>query len=68
MTDDRRVVGLPRPEANALAGAVSEFGRKMPDMIEHHKLLAKLQRAAYQHYLDEGFTAKQALELAKSIR
>ncbi len=40
----------------------------MPDMIEHHKLLAKLQRAAYQHYLDEGFTAKQALELAKSIR
>ncbi len=68
MADDKRVVGLPRTEANALAGAVSEFNRKLPDMIEHHKLVAKLQRAAYQHYLDEGFTAKQALELAKAIR
>jgi hypothetical protein len=68
MADDKRVVSLVRTDVDELAGAVDEFRRKLPAMIEHHGLVAKLQRAAYEHYLAEGFTAKQALELAKTIR
>lgn len=68
MTDDRKVVSLLKSEPDALAAAVQEFARKLPTMIEHQRLVAKLQRSAYLAYLDEGFTAAQALDLAKSIR
>lgn len=68
MANDKRVVKLVPSKTDELAAAVDEFERKLPAMVRHHALVAKLQRAAYQHYLDEGFTAKQALELAKSIR
>jgi hypothetical protein len=62
------IVGLPKPEADDLSAAVDEFERKLPAMIRHHRLVAKLQRAAYENYLGAGFTPKQALELAKGIR
>ncbi len=68
MGDGPKVVGLPKVEGDKLAGAVDEFRRKLPAMIEHHKLVARLQRAAYVNYLAEGFTEAQALELAKGIR
>lgn len=68
MADKPKVVDLPRVEGDKLAGAVDEFRRKLPAMIEHHKLLARLQRAAFVNYVREGFTEDQALELVKGIR
>lgn len=68
MADKPKVVDLPRVESDKLSGAVDEFRRKLPAMIEHHKLVARLQRAAYVQYLAEGFTEDQALELIKGIR
>lgn len=68
MAEPPRVVSLPTVEGDNLAAAVAEFRRKLPAMIEHHKLLARLQRAAFVHYVREGFTEEQALELVKGIR
>lgn len=68
MTDDNRVVSLVKSDPDALAAAVAELVRKMPGMIEYQKVVARLQRSAYLAYLEEGFTAAQALELVKGIR
>lgn len=68
MAEKPNIVKLPTPETDALAAAVAEFRRKLPEMIQHHKLLARLQRAAYVNYIAEGFTEAQALELIKALR
>lgn len=68
MPERPNIVGLPKPKADDLSAAVDEFERKLPEMIRHHRLVAKLQRAAYENYLEASFTPKQALELIKGIR
>lgn len=68
MADDKRVVSLHPLAPDKLAGDVEEFRRKLPTVIEHTKLMAKLHRAAYLAYLDEGFTAQQAMDLVKAMK
>ena len=38
MADEKNVVALPTSERDALAGAVAEFRRKLPQMIEHRRI------------------------------
>lgn len=68
MAERPNVVPLPPAEADVLEAAIEEFKRKLPAMVRHHKLVARLQRAAFANYLAEGFTEAQALELTKGIR
>lgn len=70
MTDDKRVLSLVPPggATDKLQADVDEFRRKMPTIIEHRKLLAKIQFEAYHAYLDAGFSAKQAMELVKAMQ
>lgn len=68
MADDKRVLNLvPGLEPDSMSAGVEEFRRKLATMIEHRKLMAKLQHAAYVAYLAEGFTAKQAMDLVKNM-
>lgn len=61
MTD--KIIGFPK---NEIESAVQDLKRNLPAMIEHAKLLARIKRAAYLEYVNQGFTEQQALELAKS--
>jgi len=55
-------------DPSELAKAVAEMRTRMPALLEYRRILAKVQREAYLAYLAEGFTAEQAIELAKDAR
>ena len=54
---------LPNVEKDKLAAAVEQFRRNAELLIEHHAIMARVRRGAYEAYLNQGFTADQALEL-----
>lgn len=62
MADGPVLVTLPS-QKNEVAAAGESIRRNLDDLIENQRTLAKLRRAAYLAYLDEGFTETQALEL-----
>ena len=65
MSDDGpKIVELG--DRNEFRGALDGFRRKLPEMIEHAQLMAKVRRASYIAHVAEGFTEAQALELCKS--
>lgn len=69
MPDDKRVVNLVAKGApDAIAQAVGEMRERLPAMIEHQRIIVKLQRETYDAAIKEGFTPNQALELCKGIR
>jgi len=59
---------LTREETSKLAAAVEQLRRDRDLIIAHHRELAKIQRQAYLAYIEEGFTAAQALALVKEMR
>lgn len=69
MGNDRKVVHLANSgKPDKLAAAVAELRGLLPGQIEYQRIMAKLQREAYQAYITEGFSPEQALELCKSVR
>lgn len=54
---------LNLPERNATQAAGDQLRREIDAMIENQKVLAKLRRAAFLAYIEEGFTVEQALQL-----
>lgn len=70
MSDDRKVANLElvrKCDPDELAKALAEMRDRLPTLIEHQKLLAKMQREAYLSYIEVGFTHRDALELCKTI-
>lgn len=70
MSDDRKVANLELARKGVpddLARAIAEMRDRLPALIEHQKLLAKMQRAAYLSYIEVGFAHRDALELCKII-
>ncbi|MFC4729092.1 hypothetical protein ACFO3Q_13035 [Coralloluteibacterium thermophilus] len=68
---DNKVVNLAlvaSGDPSEVAKAVGELRTRLPGMIEYQRIMARLQREAYLAYLAEGFTPKQALDLAKEVR
>lgn len=61
-----RVVEIKIPPSAVQMGA-AEMRKNMDDMIEGHKMLAKLLRHKYLSLIDEGFTKEQALELCRRL-
>ena len=59
------VAQLVNVEQDKLRGEVEKLKRLLPLLIENNALLAKMQRAKFVAYVDEGFTAEQALILCK---
>jgi hypothetical protein len=51
---------------NAFQVAVDDLRERMPFMLEHAALVAKIRRASYRALIAEGFTEAQALELCKT--
>jgi hypothetical protein len=69
MADDRNVLKLAASgKPDKLAADVAELRSLLPARIEYQKVMAKLQREAYDAYLAEGFTPAQALELVKELK
>lgn len=67
--DRNNIVSLAKSgEPDELASAVGELRQRMPGMIEYNRIMAKVQRDAYLAYVEQGFTAKQALELCKTLK
>jgi hypothetical protein len=62
--DGPKVVDIGIPDE--FRAAIDQFRRKLPEMLEHAQLQAKVRRASYLAYVAEGFTEAQALELCKS--
>lgn len=70
MSSDRKVANLElvrKGDPDELARAIAEMRERLPALIEHQKLLAKMQREAYLSYIEVGFTHRDALELCKTI-
>lgn len=66
---DKTVVNLVKSgDPSKLDAAVAEMRERLPGMIEYQRIIAKLQRETYLACIKEGFTDKQALELAKFAR
>jgi hypothetical protein len=67
MDDDKndgpKIVTLA--ERNQLRGEVEGLWRKIPELIEHAQIVAKVRRASFLALIAEGFTESQALELCK---
>ena len=69
MARDSKVVELVKSgDPDKLAAAVAELRQLMPARVEYHKIMARMQREAFDAYIAEGFTEAQALELVKAIR
>jgi hypothetical protein len=65
MADERSgptVVPLPA-QKNEVAAAGDNIRRHLDDLIENQRAIAKIRRAAFLAYVQEGFTDAQALEL-----
>lgn len=63
---DKSPVQLVHDKApDALAVALANMKGNLPSLIEFHKLMAKIQRARYLAYIENGFSPKDALELCK---
>lgn len=52
-----------KPDKNR--AMIEQFKRDMENNLELIALAAKMKRATYQAYIDEGFTPEQALELIR---
>ena len=51
---------------NETAAAFEKLKRELPVIVENMVVVAKLKKAAYDAYIEYGFTPEQALELCKS--
>lgn len=54
--------------ADKTAHAIAELRKSVPALKEYNRLIASVQRDAYEAYIREGFTSAQALELCKAVR
>ena len=52
---------------SVLEKSVTELEANVPWLLKYHAIKAKITRVAYESYLREGFTPKQALELCKDM-
>lgn len=71
MSNDRKIANLElarKGDPDELAKALAEMRDRLPTLLEHQKLMARLQRAAYLSYIEAGFMHRDALELCKSVR
>jgi hypothetical protein len=50
-------------QKNEVAAAGENIRRHLEDLINNQRTLAKIRRAAFLAYVDEGFTEAQALDL-----
>lgn len=66
--DRKKVVSIADTQRDKLAADVAELRSLLPARIEYQRVMAKLQREAYQAYIAEGFTPKEALELCKNLK
>lgn len=55
-------------EPDKIAAAVAELHRLLPARIEYQRVMARLQREAFDAYIAEGFNEWQALELVKALK
>lgn len=63
MSDDTiKIVKLEQPK-NELQVAGDAIRRNQAQIIENCKAIAKIRRAAYLAYIEEGFTPEEALKL-----
>lgn len=68
MAKDNVVELVKSGDPDKVAAAVAEMRRLMPARIAYQKMMAKLQREAFEAYVAEGFSEAQALELVKSLK
>lgn len=68
MAKDRVLELVKSGEPDKLAAAVAELRRLMPARVEYHRIMARMQREAFEAYVAEGFTETQALELVKHLK
>ena len=54
---------LSNTEREELAASLEAFKRKLPLLIEHASVTAKLRKASYDAHIRNGFTPAEALEL-----
>ncbi|MGX9145936.1 hypothetical protein [Mesorhizobium sp. 128a] len=63
MADDNKPTIVPMQPKNEMRAAGDSLRRQLPEMIANVQAIAKLRRAAYLAYIEEGFTEDQALQL-----
>jgi hypothetical protein len=68
MARDPKVVSIAGVQQDKLAAQVAELRGLLPARIEYQRIMARLQRSAFDAYLAEGFTPEQALELCKALK
>lgn len=69
MAKSENVVELVKSgDQDKIAAAVAELRRLLPARIEYQRVMARLQREAYDAYIAEGFDEWQALELCKDLK
>lgn len=57
---------LKPEDTSDLAAAVEKLKREMGNITEYNRQYAKVVRSEYLSYVEEGFTAAQALQLVKA--
>lgn len=65
MVDGPTLVSMP--QTNEMKAAGEALRRQMQEIIENGRTIAKIRRANYLAYIEEGFTEAQALELCKTM-
>ncbi len=48
-----------------LVGALEALKRQLPDLLQYMPFIAKLKKAQFDAYIEEGFTPDQALKLIR---
>jgi hypothetical protein len=63
MLEDDNAKLIELPDRNEARAAGDKARREIEAIIENVKVIAKMRRAAFLAYVDEGFTIEQALHL-----
>jgi hypothetical protein len=58
---------LPNVEQDSQRANLEAMRRNLPLLLETLPMFAQLRKAAYDAYLEAGFSEEQALKLAKSF-
>lgn len=65
MTDTPNILELISTDKNELRGLTEQMAREADTWAEWGRHLAKIRRAHYLAYIEEGFTPEQALVLCQ---
>lgn len=63
MPDDDNAKLIELPERNEARAAGDKARREIEAIIQNVQVIAKMRRAAFLAYIEEGFTVEQALQL-----